>query len=46
MTAGVKYAANYWLHMFPYREPTGLTGLMAGPSARGCSNTGYADNWR
>ena len=33
--SGIKYAANYWLHMFPFREP----------STKGCSNIAYADNW-
>jgi len=32
---GVKYAANYWLHMFPFRQP----------STHGCGNSAYADNW-
>ena len=33
--SGVKYAANYWLHMFPFRKP----------SQYGCSNIAYLDNW-
>ena len=32
--AGTKYAANYWLHMYPFR----------GKSDR-CENIAYADNW-
>ena len=32
---GVKFGANYWLHMFPFREP----------SAHGCGNSAYVDNW-
>ena len=31
---GIKYAANYWLHMYPFR----------GKSDR-CENIAYADNW-
>jgi len=32
--SGVKYAANYWLHMYPFRTKSGT-----------CGNTAYADNW-
>jgi hypothetical protein len=35
VTAGVKYGANYWLHMFPFREE----------SDRGCDNAQYTENW-
>ena len=31
---GTKFAANYWLHMYPFR----------GKSDR-CENIAYADNW-
>ncbi|KAG8466346.1 hypothetical protein KFE25_002102 [Diacronema lutheri] len=33
--AGVKYAANYWLHMFPFRSISDL----------GCDNAPYMNNW-
>ena len=33
--AGVKYAANYWLHMYNYRDK----------SEAGCEGIAYADNW-
>jgi hypothetical protein len=33
---GTKYAANYWLHMFPYRDA----------HHSGCMNRPYAANWR
>lgn len=33
--AGTKYAANYWLHMFPFR----------GPSDAQCGNIAYRENW-
>lgn len=33
--AGTKYAANYWLHMFPFRSF----------SDRGCDNAPYINNW-
>jgi len=36
VTAGTKYAANYWLHMFPFRTH----------SDRGCDNAPYVQNWR
>ena len=32
---GTKYAANYWLHMYPFRTP----------SDAGCGNIAYEDNW-
>ena len=32
---GVKYAANYWLHMYPFR----------GPSDAECENIAYRENW-
>ena len=33
--SGTKYAANYWIHMYPYR-----------PFASGvCGNDAYLDNW-
>mmetsp|Transcript_4005 Transcript_4005/g.11593 ORF Transcript_4005/g.11593 Transcript_4005/m.11593 type:complete len:465 (+) Transcript_4005:3-1397(+) len=33
--AGVKFAANYWLHMYPFREK----------SLAGCDNAPYVHNW-
>ena len=33
--SGTKYAANYWLHMHPFRTL----------SDAGCGNTAYDDNW-
>ena len=35
VTEGVKYAANYWLHMYPFREKTDS----------GCGNVAYRENW-
>ena len=32
---GTKFAANYWLHMYPFRLGTD----------RGCENIAYFDNW-
>ncbi len=35
VTAGHKYAANYWLHMYDFQ----------GPNAKGCGNTEVFGNW-
>ena len=35
VTAGNKYAANYWLHMYDFQ----------GPSSKGCGNTEVFGNW-
>lgn len=32
---GTKYAANYWLHMYPFRTKSDF----------GCGNVAYIDNW-
>ena len=35
VVAGTKFAANYWLHMWDFQQPT----------RRGCGNTEIFGNW-